>query len=192
MKKTILYTCCCFVAVFVATLIFLSLDFFANPIKASTFNQVTYLETIKNQSEQIANDVTKLQDNMTAYETTLQSCQKSLDHLSDALVDYYIDKLGDKSYTTTYNEGYIYYTAAENLGSLGKAAIPKLIPILDTTDDYERSLALYALLLASQQEDVKAIVGDDYIKVNLDFDATTHEKAVQIAKEWWHKYQNQF
>lgn len=192
MKKTILYTCCCFICVFCATLAFLSFDFFSNPVKAATFNQVTYIEELRNQSEQIARDVNALQDNMTTYETTLQTCQKSLNHLSDALVDYYIDKLSDTSYVNSYNEGYVYYTAAENLGSLGKAAVPKLIQVLDTKNDYERSLALYALLLATQQEDVKAIVGDDYIKVNLDFDVTTHEEAVKTAKEWWQKYQSQF
>lgn len=192
MKKTILYTCCCSICVFCATLAFLSFDFFSNPVKAATFNQVTYIEELRNQSEQIARDVNALQDNMTTYETTLQTCQKSLNHLSDALVDYYIDKLSDTSYVNSYNEGYVYYTAAENLGSLGKAAVPKLIQVLDTKNDYERSLALYALLLATQQEDVKAIVGDDYIKVNLDFDVTTHEEAVKTAKEWWQKYQSQF
>ena len=38
---------------------------------------------------------------------------------------------------------------------VGKPAIPGLIEKLETDDDYERALALYALLLASQHENVK-------------------------------------
>lgn len=107
-------------------------------------------------------------------------------------VSYYIDKLSDKSFIKTYNEDYVWYTAAEELGAIGKDAIPPLIQKLDTTDDYERALALYALLLASQNENVKSFTGGEYIEVNLDFDAATHPEAVAKAKAWWEKYKDNF
>lgn len=107
-------------------------------------------------------------------------------------VSYYIDKLSDKSFIKTYNEDYVWYTAAEELGAIGKDAIPPLIQKLDTTDDYERALALYALLLASQNENVKSFTGGEYIEVNLDFDPATHPEAVAKAKAWWEKYKDNF
>lgn len=107
-------------------------------------------------------------------------------------VDYYISKLADKNFIKTYNEDYIWYTAAEELGAIGKDAIAPLMKKLDTTDDYERALALYALLLASQNENVKSFTGGDYIEVNLDFDAATHPEAVAKAKAWWEKYKDNF
>lgn len=189
MKKTFIFTGGCVIVVFCATLMLLSLDFLSHPINASTINQTTTLDELKLQTRQMAEELATLQD---TYETMIQSCQDSLERVSIVLVDYYINKLSDRDYRTVYNEGSPYYIAAENLGILGKVAIPRLIQVLDTTDDYERSLALYALLLASQQEDVKAIVGDDYIHVNLDFDTSSHDEAVKIAKAWWAKYQDQF
>lgn len=103
---------------------------------------------------------------------------------------YYIHKLKDKDFTSTYggeNEK-TWYTAAEELGTIGKEAIPFLIKNLETNNEYERALTLYALLLASQAEDVKTFTKGEYIEVNLDFDASTHEEYMEIAKAWWEKY----
>lgn len=115
-----------------------------------------------------------------------------LEQLVDRAVRYYIDKLNDKTYTGTYGEGFTWYTAAEELGKIGKPAIPYLIDKLSTTDDYERSLTLYALLLATQQENVKAFAGNEYINVNLDFDASHHPDMVKTAMDWWEKYKSNF
>lgn len=124
-----------------------------------------------------------------------QNDKTEYEHMSrfvDRVVRYYIDKLKDKSYTDTYGEGYTWYTAAEELGKIGKPAIPYLIEKLKTTDDYERSLALYALLLATQHENVKAFAGNDYINVNLDFNAGNHPPMVKVANDWWEKYKDNF
>jgi bla regulator protein BlaR1 len=107
-------------------------------------------------------------------------------------VQFYLDKLKDKSYTGTYGEGYTWYTAAEELGMIGKPAIPGLIEKLDSKDDYERALALYALLLASQHDNVKSFTNGEYINVNLDFNAETHPEMIEIARAWWEKYKENF
>lgn len=108
--------------------------------------------------------------------------------LVNRTVTYYMKKLIDPSYTKTYGHGYIWYTAAEELGRMGKPAIPELIYRIGTPDDYERSLILYALLLASQQENVKAFTGGEYIDVSLDFNPSSHPAMAETAMDWWEKY----
>ncbi len=70
------------------------------------------------------------------------------------LMLYYIFKLKDKDYTRPYGheeEPYTWHIAAEELGQIGKPAIPYLIKNLQTNDAYEKGVTLYALLLASQK-----------------------------------------
>jgi bla regulator protein BlaR1 len=107
-------------------------------------------------------------------------------------VEMYLDKLKDKTFTDTYGDGYTWYTAAEELGMIGKTAIPGLIAKLDTEDDYERALVLYALLLATQHESVKFFTLGEYIDVNLDFNPDSHPAMVEKAKAWWEKYKDHF
>lgn len=107
-------------------------------------------------------------------------------------VSYYLSKLGDKSYTGKYGDGYTWYTAAEKLGAMGKPAIPGLIARLDTKDDYERALAFYALLLATQQDNVRSFTNGEYINANLDFNVANHPQMKKKALEWWNKYRLQF
>ena len=104
---------------------------------------------------------------------------------------YYIDKLKDEDFVSVSGDGEnqkIWYTAAEELGKMGKHAIPFLIKNLDTKNDYERALTLYALLLASQDESVAEFTNGEYIDVNLDFDPKVQEGYVKVAKAWWEKY----
>lgn len=107
-------------------------------------------------------------------------------------VEFFLEKLKDKSFTGTYGEGYTWYTAAEELGMLGKPAIPGLIEKLNTKDDYERALTLYALLLATQHDNVKIFTNGEYIDVNLDFDGNNHPESVAKAMAWWDKYKQNF
>lgn len=107
-------------------------------------------------------------------------------------VKKYLDKLKDKDYTSTYGEGYTWYIAAEELGMIGKPAISGLIDKLDSEDGYERALAIYGLLLASQHDNVKSFTHGEYINVNLDFDVSNHPEMVETAKAWWNKYKDNF
>ena len=112
-------------------------------------------------------------------------------------VSYYIRKLPDQSYVTYYgDEGDVdlsdrvtWHTAAEQLGQVGMPAIPTLMGRLDSTDPHERSLVLYALLLASQDDDLRKATKGDYIKVYA-WDPKAHDKNADIAREWWSRWQH--
>lgn len=108
---------------------------------------------------------------------------------------YYINKLKDKSFVSEYgdvNEPSIWYTAAEELGKIGKSAIPYLINNLSTNDSYEKGLTLYALLLASQDEELMQETNKDYINAGLTFTSEEQEKYTQNALIWWDKYKSFF
>jgi hypothetical protein len=100
-----------------------------------------------------------------------------------------MSKLKDPTYTKTYGHGYTWYTAAEELGKVGKPAIPHLMARLDTTDDFERSLALYALQLASQDPVVKEATAGQYMKVSA-WEPKDHPKNVRIARHWWEQWKH--
>lgn len=199
MKKSIIITFCyTFLALYI-----ISCFIFTHPlsasVEASTVSQTSNLKNLKATSADISKQLTELQTHLTAYDQSLNEFEKRLSEveaqnteLQTFLVDYYIEKLKDPTYTSITNEDSIYYTAAENLGLIGKPAIPKLIQKLDTANDYERALTLYALLLASQADNVKAFAKNDYINVNLDFDARNHPQKVEIARKWWNKYKSYF
>ncbi len=115
-----------------------------------------------------------------------------VDETIEEKVQYNLDKLKDQSYTGTYGDGYTWYTAAEELGAMGKPAIPGLMEKLESKDDYERSLAIYALLLASQHDNVKIFTNGAYLDVNLDFNPDSHPEMIEKAKAWWGKYKDNF
>lgn len=197
-KQVIIMLCYATLALCILTC-FLLIHPFTAPLEASTLTQSNDLKELELTVTNISDQINNLQTNFATYEKSLDDFDARLTQLEiqttdmeSFLVDYYIDKLSDPTYTSIYNEDNIYYTAAENLGHIGKAAIPKLIQKLDTSDDYERALALYALLLASQSDNVKEFAGNDYINVNLDFDARNHPAKVSIALEWWEKYKSNF
>ncbi|PKM52377.1 MAG: hypothetical protein CVV02_01095 [Firmicutes bacterium HGW-Firmicutes-7] len=117
------------------------------------------------------------------------------DEIDDENISYYLDKLKDKTYISTYGdeqEPSIWYTAAEELGTIGKPAIPYLIKKLKTSDSYEKGLVLYALLLASQDENLKEITNGEYIEAGLTFDEKEQERFSADALKWWEKYKDQF
>ncbi len=172
---------------------------FSNTLKASTLNQTNTIEElhstaahITEQLDSLQKDLSKSQEILNDFEKRLTNLESNADTVQNMLIDYYMNKLSDPTFTSIYNNEYVYYTAAEQLGQIGKKAIPPLINRLDTADDYERALVLYALLLASQDEEVKAFVGNNYIHTHLDFDARNHPEQVKIALEWWNKYQSYF
>ena len=109
-------------------------------------------------------------------------------------VDFFVSKLKDQQFTGMYSHGYTWYYASENLGKIGKEAIPKLIKILDTKNDFERTQALYALSLAAQHPNVKSFTNGEYVKG----DGTAfpepekHSEIVDEWKKWFNKYKNDF
>lgn len=199
MKKTVIIASCYATLTFGIIMLLLLTHPFSTSIEASTISQLKSLQSLEATSSNISLQIDTLQNNLVGYEKSLNDFEKRLSqveaHTSDleiVLVDYYLDKLKDPTYISIYNEEYIYYTAAENLGQIGKAAIPKLIHLLNTPDDYERALALYALLLASQADNVKAFCSNDFIDVSLDFDARNHPQNIKTALDWWERYKAYF
>lgn len=192
MKKSFIIGLCCFVTSFFLVTCLLLINPFSIPIEASTLNQNSSVKSLENTASTISLQLNALQSDLQEYRTSLNELESQLLEIENFLIDYYIDKLSDPTYTCIYDDESIYYTAAENLGQIGKPAIPKLISNLDTSNDYERALTLYALLLASQDDSVKVFAGNDYIQVNLDFNATNHPQEVEIARSWWNKYKTYF
>jgi len=126
---------------------------------------------------------------------TEEQAEENVPADEDGKVAYYLEKLKDRSFVATYGdneEPKVWYTAAEELGMIGKKSIPGLIEKLSTDDDYERALALYALLLASQDEEVKAFTNGEYIDVTLDFNPESHKEMAEKALAWWDKYKDNF
>lgn len=199
MKKSIIISICYFILFACIITCLLLVHPYSTTLEAATFDQLDTLQELKVTTESLSTQLTHIQGNMASYEKNLNEIDKRLTDIDDRheeletlLVDYYIDALKDPNNTSIYNEDYIYYTSAENLGLIGKPAIPKLIEKLSTSDDYERALVLYALLLASQADNVKAFAGNDYIHTSLDFDSRNHPDQVKIAMAWWEKYSGYF
>ena len=170
-----------------------------NTLEAATSKQSITVESLSLKQNELETtlhnlnlSLTELSDNLNTYHNRFTTLESELSTTQTLLVTYYMDQLANPNYVTTYNTDYVWYTAAEALGELGKPAIPSLINRLDTTNSYERSLVFYALLLASQAENVKAFAGDDYIHTYLDFDSSNHPAQKKIALEWWEKYKSHF
>lgn len=198
MKKSIMIVCSILLTSCIISALLL-INPFSHSVQASTISQSTTIKELSSTVHELSTQVITLETNLSNSKTLLNQATTRLAELENQhkqienlLVDYYIDKLRDTTYIDIYNEEYIYYIAPERLGQIGKAAIPKLIDQLQTSDDYERALALYGLLLASQHDNVKEIVGDDYIPTHLDFDARNHPAQVEKALAWWEKYQSAF
>lgn len=107
---------------------------------------------------------------------------------------FYLDRLRDSNFTSTYGHGYTLYVAAEELSNnIGKPAIPYLIRKLETEEDYERTQVLYALRLAAQHENVKVFTHGEFPTGghNLAFPRpASHPDLVKAWNSWWEKYRN--
>lgn len=114
------------------------------------------------------------------------------DELSEAEeIEVYINKLPDRTYTETYGHGYTWYTAAEELGMIGKPAIPHLVKQLSSDDEYVVMLSLYALQLASQDSAVTEKTGGEYIELEgTVLSKESNSRNVQVATSWWNKHRH--
>lgn len=84
----------------------------------------------------------------------------------DEKISFYITKLKDKSFISTYDDGYILYTVVEELGEIGMPAVPNLIKKLDTKNVYEKSLVLCALQLTTKNPNISNQTNGEYIKID--------------------------
>ncbi|MBD3897585.1 HEAT repeat domain-containing protein [Halomonas sp. ML-15] len=110
-----------------------------------------------------------------------------------AAVAYYIGKLPDRDYVETYGDAdnpRPWYTAAEALGEIGKPAIPALVARLDSEDDYELMLALYAMMLASQDPTLQAETGGDFLRLGTVLSEETNPANRRLALQWWQRYRH--
>ncbi len=106
-------------------------------------------------------------------------------------IEFYIDKLPDRDFTETYGHGYTWYTAAEELGMIGKPAIPHMIKQLHSDDEYVVMLSLYALQLASQDSAVTEKTGGEYIKLEgTVLSKESNSRNVQLATSWWNRHRH--
>jgi hypothetical protein len=106
-------------------------------------------------------------------------------------VHYYISRLPDRGFVETYGaeeHPRPWYIAAERLGQIGEPAIALLASRLNTLDEYELMLVLYALMLASQDPAVLAVTGGDYVELGtvLDSDHNAENRAKALA--WWQRH----
>lgn len=107
-----------------------------------------------------------------------------------AAIRSYIAKLPDRDYVQTYggpDAPRPWYTAAEALGALGAPAIPALIARLDTPDPYELKLALYALMLASQDPALLARPEYEALRLGTVLTPATNAENRRRALEWWER-----
>ena len=110
-----------------------------------------------------------------------------------AAVAYYIARLPDRDYVETYGDAdnpRPWYTAAEALGEIGKPAIPALVERLDSDDDYELMLALYAMMLASQDPALQAETGGDFLRLGTVLSEDTYPANRRLALQWWQRYRH--
>src|SRR5690625_190365 len=104
---------------------------------------------------------------------------------------FYIDKLADQTFVDSYGDNdnpKVWYTAAEKLGAIGAPAIPALVRRLSTTDPYELMLALYALMLASQDPIIMLQTGDDYLQLDTVLTPQTNPVNLKLAQQWCRRH----
>jgi hypothetical protein len=103
---------------------------------------------------------------------------------------YYISRLPDRRFVTTYGgeeHPRPWYIAAERLGQIGEPAIPLLAARLDSSDEYELMLALYALMLASQDPSLMAATGGDTLELGSVLDPRHNAENLALARAWWQR-----
>ncbi|MGM0672895.1 HEAT repeat domain-containing protein [Thioalkalivibrio sp.] len=109
----------------------------------------------------------------------------------EAEIRYYLDRLSDREFVETYGgeeHPRTWYTAAEALGQIGAPAVPHLVPYLDSDDPWELKLALYALMLASQDPSVTSRTGGEYIRLGTVLDERENAANRAIARDWWERW----
>ena len=103
---------------------------------------------------------------------------------------YYVSRLADRRFIDVYGDKEhprVWYIAAERLGQIGEPAIPLLYARIETEDEYELMLVLYALQLATQDSSLLAETGGDYVRLTTSLQAEANAENRQIALAWWQR-----
>lgn len=104
---------------------------------------------------------------------------------------YYASRLADRGFVDVYGgeeHPRVWYIAAEQLGQLGKPAVPVLYALIDTQDEYELMLVLYALQLATQDARLMAETNGEYVQLTTSLDPTANTVNREIALRWWEQH----
>ncbi|MFG6667581.1 hypothetical protein ACGK9R_10770 [Halomonas sp. HNIBRBA4712] len=101
---------------------------------------------------------------------------------------YYLSRLADPRFIAPGANG-VHYVAAEQLGTIGLPAVPLLLTRLDTQNEYELMLTLYALELASRDPLLMARTGSDPIMLNDTLNPQTNSQNVAAVREWQQRHQ---
>ena len=107
---------------------------------------------------------------------------------------YYVSRLADRRFVTSYGgSGHRrpWYIAAERLGEIGLPAVPLLFSRLDTSDEYEQMLVLYALQLATQDPQLMVRTRGEYVQLGVVLDPAYNADNVATARQWWQQYATQ-
>ncbi|WP_319022821.1 MULTISPECIES: hypothetical protein [unclassified Halomonas] len=96
---------------------------------------------------------------------------------------YFVSRLSDTRFVAPGSNG-PRFVAAEKLGEIGLPAVPLLLARLDTRDEYELMLALYALELATQDPLLMARTRGDAITLKGALDPNTNADNVATARQW--------
>ncbi|MFB9868390.1 hypothetical protein ACFFLD_13470 [Vreelandella sulfidaeris] len=107
---------------------------------------------------------------------------------------YFVSRLADRRFITYYGDNdnrRPWYTAAERLGELGLPAVPLLFARLNTTDEYEQMLVLYALQLATQDPQLMVRTRGDYVQLKVVLDPAYNAENVATAQQWWQQHEQQ-
>ncbi len=104
-------------------------------------------------------------------------------------VEFYFSKLTDTNFIWhygDYDQPANWQIAAERLGRVGRPVIPRLMRLLDSTQGRPQSTVLYALLLASQSDNLKHITKGEY--PHWDTEPYKGHDEVTQWKIWYDKY----
>ena len=104
---------------------------------------------------------------------------------------YYVSRLADRRFVGQYggpDNPRPWYIAAERLGDIGMPAVPLLFARLNTDDQYELMLAIYALHLATQDPLVTFQTGGEAVQLPTVLDPSANEENRRIAQQWWERH----
>lgn len=107
---------------------------------------------------------------------------------------YYVSRLADRRFVTSYggsDNRRPWYIAAERLGQIGLPAVPLLFSRLDTADEYEQMLVLYALQLATQDPQLMVRTRGEYIQLGVVLDPAYNAENAATARQWWQQHATQ-